>query len=88
MGAHPPLHAIFGEQTLSNFAATMATQKVTLHVYDLSGGMARQLSQQLTGRLFEGLQSSVRVNCERTFLTPSIWSTARRLAYWYLCVWA
>lgn len=29
--------------------------KVTLHVYDLSGGLAAQFSRQLVGRQFDGI---------------------------------
>ena len=31
------------------------TSPVKLHVYDLSSGLARQLSQQLTGRQIDGI---------------------------------
>lgn len=33
----------------------MSGENITLYVYDLSNGMARQFGQQLTGRAIEGI---------------------------------
>lgn len=51
--------------------------KVQLYVYDLSNGVARQLSQQLTGRLIEGIwHTSVVVFGKEVFYGQGISITA------------
>jgi len=52
----PPIQ-VLSNNTLPQIVpfAPIMTSSVQLYVYDLSNGMARQLSQQLTGRQIDGI---------------------------------
>lgn len=60
------------------------TSQVKLYVYDLSNGMAKQLSRQLTGRQIDGIwyvhPSDTTVTCQFNFelgIHPSLFSVKK-----------